>query len=466
MTALLLGGCAVPDLGPRPEMRAAATIDSSQAIRGADAAWPTTDWWQSLGDPQLSSLIATALEQSPDVATAAARVRSANALVEQAGAARLPSLSVDGLAGGTKQSQNQGIPPQFVPDGIIDTGRLTASFAFNLDLWGRNLAALRAARGEAEAASVDAAQARLMLSADIASAYADLAKLYAERDVAEGALGVRRDTARIVDDRVRAGLENQGARAQALARVPAASADLAQIDELITLTRHRLAALAGQGPDFGARLTRPTLHAADVGVPADARIDLVGRRPDLVAARLRADAAAQRIRVARADFYPNITLGAIVGLQSLGLDNLLRGSSSYGNAAPAFSLPIFDGGRIAGRYRGARADYDSAVAHYDQVLLMALRETADTIASRAANDTMLDSMRASVAANGEAARIARLRYGAGLSNQLPVLQAEDALLASQRSVADLEARRITLSIALMRALGGGFAPSPEPAGTH
>ena len=458
MTMAGLAGCAVPDLGPPPTVRVA----SSATLAGPAGQWPATDWWQSFGDPQLSALIAAALRDSPDVAAAAARVRSADALVQQAGGALAPTITADGSVGVAKQSQNLGPPPQFVPDGILSTGRLTASFAFNLDLWGRNRAALRAARGDAAAAQVDAAQAALILSTEVATAYADLGRLYADRDVAEATLTNRQSTAQIVRTRVTRGLDNRGAQAQSDARVPVARADLAQIDESIGLTRHRLAALAGQGPDYGATLARPVLKTPDGGIPADAGINLVGRRPDLVAARLRAEAAGERIHVARTDFYPNISLGAVIGLQSLGLDTLFNGTSSYGNAGPAFSLPIFDGGRIAGRYRGARADYDGAVARYDQALLTALRDTADVLTSQAAIDARLVQLRAAVVSNQDAARVARLRYTAGLSNQLPLLQAEDALLSAQHGVTMLEARKLALSIALVRALGGGYtAPTPN-----
>jgi NodT family efflux transporter outer membrane factor (OMF) lipoprotein len=418
--------------------------------------WPDARWWAGFGDAQLDALIAEGLTGSPDVALAAARLRSAAALAQQAGAALGPSLAIEGAVGGIKQSENLGIPPAFVPKGVIDNGRLTAALNFNLDLWGRTRAALAAARGEAIAADVDAAQARLLLTTGIAAAYADLAQYHAQRDAAAAALDVRTATARLTAQRVQVGSETRGGLAQAEARVPQARADLLAADEAIALTQNRLAALVGAGPDRGRSIIRPMLHAVPVGVPANVGIDLIGRRPDLVAARLRAEAAGQRIKVARADFYPYLNLTALVGLQSLGLGQLFDAGSSYGNGGLAVSLPMLDAGRLQGRYRGARADYDAAVARYDATLITALRETADVLTSRNAADARVAELRRGLAAAEEAARIARLRYQGGLSNQLPVLTADDTLVGIRRAVADAESRRTALDIALIRALGGGY----------
>ncbi|MFC3579565.1 efflux transporter outer membrane subunit [Sphingomonas hylomeconis] len=463
--AVLLAGCAtVPRLGAAPELRDAASLESTRSLAapaGATRAWPAADWWTAFGDPQLTGLIAEALTASPDVAAATARIASAEALAQQSGAALRPSLTLDGQVGGNKQSENLGIPPAFVPKGIQDTGRITATASFNLDLWGKNRAALAAATSEAAAARVDADQAVLMLSTSIAAAYAELAQYHAERDVAVATLNSRTATARLTAERVAVGVDARGSQRQAESRVPAARAEIGALDEAIALTRNRLAALAGAGPDRGLAITRPMLAAPPAGLPDTVGIDLVGRRPDIVAARLRAEAAAKRIRVARADFYPNINLAAIVGLQSLGLGKLIDGGSSYGNAGPAFSLPIFDNGTLSGRYVGARADYDAAVARYNGVLITALREVADAVASQHALDARLADQREALATAADASRIAALRYEGGLSTQLPVLTADDFELTARRAVADLEARRIALDIALIRALGGGYAMNTE-----
>ncbi|MBB5704886.1 efflux transporter outer membrane subunit [Sphingopyxis panaciterrulae] len=458
-TAVLLGllaGCAAPDLGPRPAPAAPESLTSGESFAAAAGVWPVEGWWQAWGDAQLGALIDEGLAGSPDLAAAAARVRAADALAQQAGAALLPRVGAEASAGGVQQSKTMGIPPDFVPDGIQDTGHVAATFAFDLDLWGKGRAALAAATSEAEAARVDEAQARLMLTTGIAAAYADLAAQYEAFDVAEEALRVRSASAKLSADRTRAGLDNRASASQAESRAASARADIAALEEAIALTRNRIAALVGAGPDRGLTIVRPNLTAPDIGLPADAGIALVGRRPDIVAARLRAEAAAKRIDVARADYYPNISLSALIGFQSLGLSNLFDAGSKYGNGGVAISLPIFDGGRIEGRYRGARADYDAAVAAYDRTLIAALRDVADIVASRTATQRQLAERRSALAAAADAARLAGLRYRAGLDNQLAQLTAEDSMVALSRSVADLAARQRALDIALIRALGGGY----------
>lgn len=443
-------------MAPLGKLRADPSVASAQSFAGAVGPWPVDRWWGDFGDPALDALIAEGLQASPDVATAAARIAASAALVQQSSSAGLPGLSADGQLGGSKQSENLGIPPQFVPKGIRSSGRLTASGSFDLDLWGRNRAALRAARGEAAAASVDARQAELLLTTNIASAYAELAQYHAARDVAVEALHVREATARLTAQRVAVGVDTRGSQAQADARVPTARSAILALDEAIVTTQNRLAALIGAGPDRGRSIARPALRPVPIGLPSNAGLVLAGRRPDLVAARLRAEVAADRIKVARADFYPNLSLGALVGLQSLGLGRLLNSGSTYGNGGLAFNLPIFDAGRIEGRYRGARAEFDTAVARYDATLVTAVREVADAVAARGVAESRILEQRRAVASARDAQAIARLRYRGGLSNQLPVLDADDLLLQLQRGLVDLEARRTGLDITLIRALGGGY----------
>ncbi len=452
----------MPDLGERPQLRPASSLQSGTSLAGAQqGAWPIEGWWRSFGDLQLNALIEEGLRSSPDIAVAAARVRAAEALARQANSALLPGFGVEGSVGGVQQSKNLGIPPQFVPDGIKDTGHLAANFGFDLDLWGKNRAALASATSEAEAANVDQAQARLVLSTAIATAYADLSGYYAARDAAARTVELRGESADLTAKRVGAGLDNLASERAAKSRVPAAQAEVSALDQAIALTRNRLAALVGSGPDRGLTIARPRMAPRENQIPAQAGIDLVGRRPDIVAARLRVEAAAQRIKVAHADFYPNINLTALVGLQSLGLGKLISAGSEYGNATAAISLPVFDGGRIAGRYRGARAAYDEAVARYDQTLIAALREVADALAARTALDKQLLQLRSALIDADEASRLAGLRYTGGLTTKLTQLAAEDTAAALQRSIAQIEGQRLAQEIMLIRALGGGYQATPQ-----
>jgi NodT family efflux transporter outer membrane factor (OMF) lipoprotein len=456
LAATALSACAtLPPAAPGRVAKAPQAYATAQALAAPARDWPADAWWTAYGDPQLNRLIDEALAGAPDLAAAQARVRKAEASTTRS--LLLPSLSANASAQEMKQSYNLGIPRQFVPQGYNDYGRVTLDFNWELDFWGKNRAAVAAAVSEARAAAADAAEARLILSTNIAAAYADLARLYAERDVAERAMAVQGETSKLVAQRVANGLDTLGEQRQAEANPLQARADLAAIDEQIALTRNRLAALAGAGPDRGLALTRPAPAALKpLGVPARIAADLVGRRPDVTAARWRAEAAASRIHEARAAFYPDVNLAAFVGVQALHLDKLFASGSDIGSVGPAVSLPIFDGGRLKAGLRGAEADRDAAVASYDAAVTEAFHQVADVVASSRALATQLADSRAALAASEDAYRIARLRYQGGLSTYPAVLLAEQQVLQRRRTVADLDARAFALDVQLVRALGGGF----------
>lgn len=468
--ALLLSGCAsLPDSSARAQLRTAETIDAEASLAGeADGQWPADRWWKAFADPQLSRLIEEGLSGSPDIAAAQARFRRASAMVIEAGAARFPRIDAEGTIYEDRRSLNTGFGEQikqFLPRGWQDGGDLAARLTYDIDLWGRNQAKLAAATSEARAAAIEAEAARLLLATGIADAYADLGRLFAERDIRQAALDIRLVTQKLVSDRVTNGLDMRGSLRQADAGVATARSSLAEADRQIEIRRHQIAALTGAGPDRGAVIARPALSRGRIAaLPHDATTGLIGRRPDIVSARERAAAAARRIDVARADFFPAIRLDALIGLQSLGLDSLFEKDSLYGRVGPAVSLPIFHGGELRGRYRQAEAAYDGAVADYDGTVVEAYRQVADVVTSRAFVVQRLENAREALAASEEAYSIARQRYEGGLSGYLDVLVVEDRLLDAQLAVAELEASTRQLDIALIRALGGGFGTMSEDPG--
>jgi len=458
MPALLLAACAVPPrLGPAPELRATGSAGASQSLAGQPAqAWPAERWWQAWGDPQLDALIGEALAGNPDLAMAAARLAAADAAARQSRASLGPTVSANAVAGGQQLSRNLGIPPQFVPPGVLEQGLINLQAGWTIDLWGQGRAALRAARGEAAAVAVEAAQVRLMLAASVAAAYAEFgAALDAER-VAIRAEAIRRQTLDLTAQRVAAGLDNDGARAQAASRLALAEAERIAAGQQVRVARHRLALLLGAGPDRGLAIAPPALKPLPSGLPDDAAIGLMGRRPDLVAARLRAEAAGWRETAARRAFLPNVTLNAIIGQQSLGFDNLFDGGSRYAQFGPALNLPILDGGRRAADLSATRASRAMAVAAHDATLLKALNEVADAAGAVTALAGQDKAAQAALAQARAAQKVALLRYQAGLSNQLLVLAADDAVVAAEQAATGIAAMRLQADVALVRALGGGY----------
>ena len=233
-------------------------------------------------------------------------------------------------------------------------------------------------------------------------------------------------------------------------------AQIAQLDGAIALARNQIAALAGKGPDRGLALEAAAPRDTQAGAPATLPLDLLGRRPDLVAARWRAEAAARDVDLAQAQFMPNVNLVAFAGLSSLGLDRLFRTDSGIAGVGPAVRLPVFSAAGLRAGLRGREAEYDLAVEQYNALLIDAVREVADQVQTRRALENEGRELETALGAVRRAYDLALARYRAGLSDLLSVLDAQGALFAEQRAQADLRARALQADVALYRALGGGY----------
>ncbi|MDB5460524.1 MAG: efflux system, outer rane lipoprotein NodT family [Caulobacteraceae bacterium] len=457
----LLAACA-PDLGPAARVKPAADYAVARSLGApTTAVWPGQDWWTAYNDPQLNALIDEALKGSPDLKVAEARVRQAQARSQQAGAALLPSAGAKGNIQATAVQLNLAGIPASVKDALPNDWQpftqIGANIDYQVDFFGKNRAGVAAASSLARASQFELAAARLQISTGVASAYADLVRLTADRAAAVDAVRVRGDSLTLVSDRLRNGLENQGQLAQSSAEANVSLGDVAALDARIDQARHQLGALVGAGPDRGLDITpNPASVGQPFGLPSNLAADLIGRRPDVAAARLRAEAAADKIKMAHADFYPNISLtGSVLDL-SLSPDQIFSHNIILAQVGPAISLPIFQGGRLQGAYRGARAEYDEAVANYDKAVVQALHDVADAVSGQKALALQLGYARKALADSEKAYNLATLRYQGGLSPYLVVLTAESTLVAQRRAAADLQAQTLAGNIALVRALGGGF----------
>ena len=453
--AFALSACAtLPNLGTPPKPT---STGAWRDLPPLSASWPSDDWWRGYGDAQLDQLQEEALASAPSLVAAEARLRRATAGVDITDAANQQQLSANADAEAAKQSDNLLMPKSSLPQGNHGYARATLDFSWEIDFWGRNRAALAAATSEHEAAAADNAQARLMLTTSMATSYAELARWFAAEDTAREALNIREQSLRLIRQRYDNGLETLGAVRQAQAVQAAAQTELLAIQEQLELTRHQLAALVGKGPERAQSIVRPRLDLTQPHqLPATLQLDLLGRRPDVVAARLRAEAASHHIDVAHAEFYPNVNLSGFIGLQSLGIGQLTKSGSVIDSVGPAISLPIFSGGRLRAQLKGARADYDEAVANYDETVNRALQSVADAATSQRALAGQVTHSGESVDAAREAWQISQDRYRGGLANYLDVLAAQEVLLANQRVLTDLQSRAVSLDVAMVRALGGGF----------
>ena len=459
--AILAGCAAVPDLPAADQIKKPGELQSAATLAAPATNWPANGWWQRYGDPQLDALIDEALANSPTLAMAKARLAGAQAMSEIASAALEPQVNANIGAADGKLSYNFLTPRPATPQGWNKYGLAALDLSWEVDFWGKNHAALAAATSEQLASAVEVDQARLMLSTSVAFAYAELSHLYALQDTAQEAVDIRGRTADLMRQRHDEELEPLVTVREAEANAAAAQAELQAVDERIALQKNALAALLGAGPDRGLTIARPSAQVTAIfGLPADLSSDLIARRPDIVAARLRVEAAAHAIDQSKAAFYPSVNLLGVGGLLSFGLNNWAKAQSSFGAVGPAISLPIFNTERLKGQLRGAHAEYNAAVDGYNATLVNALHEVADTVTSRRALQDELVSLQASVDSVQQAYQLVNSRYRAGLATYLDVLTVEDTLVSAQRELANVQSRTLGLDVALVRAMGGGFDARP------
>ncbi len=452
LTSALIG-CAMPGQRGAP----LASLQATQAgLANATSSEVGDAWWRSWDNPELNSLITQTLKDSPTVADAQARVRRMQALSGVADAARLPQATLGAEFSRQRYSANGLFPPP-IAGKTWSNDTLQAGVGWSPDLWGQHQAELASAIGQVRAAQADAAVAANALINQVVRGHVALARLLAQRDVAERMVQQRQQMQQLVQQRREAGLDTRIEQAQSDSTLADAVVQVESLKEQITLTRHQLAVLSGQAPQsldtFSPRMDALKLNA----MPTTLGADLLGRRPDVVAARWRVEASTQDIEVARTQFYPNVNLSAFVGFNALGMDRLLdSGSRQYG-VVPAVRLPLFDGGRLRAQLSGREAERDSAVANYNNAVLGAAKEAADAIASSHSLDIQWAEQSKALASAERAHVLAAQRFEAGLGNRLAVLTVESAVLAQMRLAIDLQARQRDNRANLMRALGGGWS---------
>jgi NodT family efflux transporter outer membrane factor (OMF) lipoprotein len=314
-----------------------------------------------------------------------------------------------------------------------------------------------AAVGQARAAQIDAQAARLALSSNVARSYIAFAQAHEMLDVAQREQARASHLRDLARQRVEAGLDNQLQLRQSESTIAAARQQAQSAQQQIDALRNALAALLGKGPDRGLDITRPhLLDAPSPAVPAVLPSELLGHRADVVAARWRVEAASRGIDASKAAFKPSINLNALVGLASAGLSDLFSGDALLGFGGPAISLPIFDGGGLRSQLAKSDADYDLAVAGYNQSLVAALHEVTDAVQAARSLDAQIASATQARDAAQSALQLADTRYQAGIGTQLDVLSAQRPLLQLEQQLAALRAQRYAATVDLDRALGGGL----------
>ncbi|CAN0627085.1 Fusaric acid resistance protein FusA [Burkholderia multivorans] len=458
--ALLLGACAnTGGVAPHATLADPAHMAGGfpQAPAHSADEWPHDNWWARWRDPQLDALVAQAIAGSPALRVAQARIDRFAELAIAAGASRYPSASVSGDVTRTRFARFASPSP---PGGnTVWNNAVGADLSYALDLWGKHRATREGALSAARAAEADARFACLTLETAVVRTYVAFARTFDQRDVARATLKRQQDIVGIIERRATAGLASRFEITQASTPVAATRAQIEELDRQIAVLRNELAVLTGEGPGAGMRYARPALRLdVPAALPASLPAELIGHRPDIVAARWRVEAAAKGIKAAKADFYPNIDLIASAGLASAafgGFFTLINNDAMTHKFGVAMSLPIFDGGLRQGVYGVAVADYDLAVETYNEAVLAAFRDVANQVVSLQSLARQQAEIEVSVQSAQHAFDYATRGYRAGLTDYLNVLSTQTELLQAQQSLANARAARLDSWAQLMMALGGG-----------
>lgn len=430
---------------------------------GADAAMRVeAEWWKAFGDPQLDKLVTRLLANNPTLQGALARIRAAQAELSVARTADYPSITVD--ASETRQLlSNAYLYPRPFGGSWQWVGDAQARARWALDFWGKQAALIDRAGSASDAIALDAGAARQALVGQFAQSYLDLALAFENIDIAQATVADRQTILDLTQSRVSAGLENEASLEQAKSLLALSRMELRRAEAERDLGIHAIAALIGEGAAVYGEIARPTARIENaLPLPAHLPADLLARRPDILAAHARIQAAMHGRDAAHADFYPNIDLAAAIGFQAVGLDKMFSGNGLVMSAGPALHLPLFDAGRIRAQYARATADLDAAIADYNGAVVGAVRQTADALTEVA---SLADQRRQQQLAVDSAARafaLAQERYRLGLSEQIPMLTAEGTLRLARQEMAALAARAASQRVTLLLAVGGGFDGSATP----
>lgn len=464
VTAFVTTGCASfnGSLQSLAQLKETNQLESSTSLNNIEvspANWPTSNWWERYGDHQLNQLTIEALKDSPSIRIAEARIRKAMALGDIAESTTTPQVTGNFKAVRQRFSANS-ITPHPVAGTWAYFVDSALNFSYEIDFWDKNKNIIDASLDVIHASEIDTQAARLVLASSIVQNYVRLAQTYNQLELAELVLKQREHLLSLTNQRKLAGIDSDVDLKQAESAVPVAKQQVTVLKEAVILTCNRLAALMGKGPDRGLIIKRPQFtFNPPIGIPTNIPAELIGRRPDVVAQRWRVEASQREVDAARAQFYPNISIVALAGLQSLGIEDFLMASSGVAAIGPAISLPIFDGGRLRGNLGVRNADYDLAVEQYNQTLIDALHDVVNQITSI----TWLAEQRSlqiqAVNTAQTAYELAMQRYEGGLATYLQVLNAEFRVHEQKKNLIDLDTHALELDANLVRALGGNTLDS-------
>jgi len=474
LAVLLLGACTVGPNYSSPETSVPPTYfepHSAAALEDAEL----SSWWTAFGDKELDRLITQAIAQNLDVEAAAARIRKARAEERAAGAAALPEVSTN--ASVTRQRISENAIP--VPPGAGDAGGGAGGFglpgsefttwragfdaSWEIDLFGKTRRSIEAARARTGAAIWNHRDAQVSIAAEVAGAYLQLRTLQDEIGIAKAEVERQQRSERLVRARVQGGLVTGQDLEQQNSELRSAAAAIPPLQAQAAVQVHKIGVLTGNPPEALladlAPAAAPPLSPPEV--PAGLPSDLLRRRPDIRAAERNLAASTADIGVATADLYPSFSLSAAPALVSTALASLITWGSRSFTAGASLNWPIFNGGRIRANIEAKNAQQEEALVAYRKTVLTALQDVEDALVKIDNDRKGIADLKGALGSAKRAEEIARERYTGGLVTYSDVLEEQAKRITLENRVVEMKGAEALDTVALYKALGGGW---PEMAG--
>lgn len=449
---LLLSGCT---LGPKYKRPAAQAPDTFRGV--APNARPTPQslgeekWWTVFQDPQLQALIREALSQNYDVRRAAARILQAQAALGIVRADRFPTI-VAGASASNERFAKTRVTPAFETSPM----QVNLGLAWELDFWGKFRRATEAARAELLASEWGQRAVISSLVSNVATAYFELLELDSEMDIARSALDSRKESLRLVEIREKGGTTSMMDVRQSEQLVYTASAAIPDLERRIEQQENLISILLGRSPGPVTRGLPLVANVVPAEVPSGLPSSLLERRPDIQSAEQTLMAANARIGVAKAAYFPQITLTGLAGYQSTALTNLFTGPAGLWSFGGQLVQPLFTAGKIRSGVRLTEAQKQEAVLIYQQSIQQAFREVSDSLVAFRKNREFREQQALLTNAAGDATHLADSRYRGGVTSYLEVLDSDSRYFDAQLGLSQAQLNERLALVQLYNALGGGW----------
>ncbi len=460
---LLLAGCTVGPNYRRPAAEVPATYKEAGNWKPAQPNEQNLggNWWELFEDPQLNSLELQVDVSNQNLKAAQAQYTQARALVRYSRADLFPTVSVNPSATRIKTSSNR--PPRSSTfNGITYSDfQIPFELSYQLDVWGRVRRTVESSRDQAQASAADLATVNLSMHSQLALYYFQARLLDAEEQLLNSTVTQYEQALQLIESRYAGGIASDVEVQQAETQLETTRAQSIDVGVARAQYEHAVAVLIGKPPaEF--RLPPLPLTTPPPSIPVALPSDLLERRPDIAAAERRMAAANAQIGVAKAAYYPNISLGAAGGFESSAITTLLSGPSVLWSAGPSAALTLFDVGRRRAASDQAIAAYDQAVANYRQTVLTGFQQVEDNVAALRILEHEAQVQQNAVTAAQKYLELATTRYKGGVTSYLEVTTAQSAALADEVTAVDILGRRMVDAVTLVQALGGGWNSSDLP----